>query len=137
MKDESDLPGNEDDFSDDRPAKTTLHPSSFILHPSQCPLCGSLYASAERAEQCAAVAPEPEKIPPGTIVEVSEEHAAATGPGYVRKSFLLGLDDPRGPVHARIYRASFVWGSADFRMGELAVRGPATEAEWRAEIENH
>jgi hypothetical protein len=96
-----------------------------------------MYDSAERAAACAAVAPEPEEIPPGTIVEVSQEHAAATGPGYVRKSYLLGLDDPRGPAHARIYRASFVWGSADFRMGELAVRGPATEAEWRAEIETH
>jgi hypothetical protein len=53
----------------------------------------------------------------------------------VRTSYLLGLADPRGPAHARIYRASFLWGRADFRYGELTVRGPATEAEWRAEIE--
>jgi hypothetical protein len=131
MKDESESPPATEHDSHSQPAKTALHP----FFP--CPTCGAMYDSAERAELCAAVAPEPEQIPRGTIVEVSEAHAAATGPGYVRKSFLLGLDDPRGPVHARIYRASFIWGSADFRLGELTVRGPATEAEWSAEIENH
>jgi hypothetical protein len=95
-----------------------------------------MYDSAERAERCAAAPVEPEEIPPGTIVDVPGQDAAATGPGLVRNSYLLGLDDPRGAAHARIYRASFIWGRADFRAGELVVRGPATEAEWRAEIEN-
>jgi hypothetical protein len=107
----------------------------MMIHHFPCLVCGSMYDSSERAAQCAAVAPEPERIAPNTIVEVPEPDAATTGPGLVRRSYLLGLDDPRGPAHARLYRASFLWGSADFRFGDLAVRGPSTEAEWRAEIE--
>jgi len=102
-------------------------------HP--CSVCGSIYRTADEASRCERAPVEPERISPGTIVEVSPEDAPATGPGYVRTSYLLGLDDPRGPAHTRMYRASFLWGRADFRFGELSVRGPATEAEWRAEIE--
>ena len=53
-----------------------------------------------------------------------------TGLGWVTGSFLLGLEDPRGEAHVRFYRASFLWGRADFRAGDLESLGPATQSEW-------
>jgi hypothetical protein len=99
-----------------------------------CPVCGTVYDDEERAARCAAVRAEPEEIAPGTLVEVRGA-APATGPGLIARSFLLGLDDPRGEAHTRFYRANFLWGRADLRAADLIARGPATEAEWRAAVE--
>src|SRR6185369_5620177 len=101
-----------------------------------CPVCDSQYDSAERAARCAAIAARPEEIPPRTLVEARGAHSA-TGPGWVTRSFLIGLDDPRGEAHSRLYRTSFIWGRADLTAADLIVRGPATEAEWRAAVEAH
>ena len=98
-----------------------------------CSVCGSMYASAEEAARCALVPAPPEEIPPGTLVEAAGA-APETGPGYLTRSFLIGLDDPRGPAHTRFYRVSFLWGRADFRAEELVSHGPATEAEWREAV---
>ena len=66
---------------------------------------------------------------------LAREGGPGTGLGWVRKSFLLGLDDPRGQAHLRLYRASFLWGRADLIASDLEPLGPATEAEWRAAVE--
>jgi hypothetical protein len=49
-------------------------------------------------------------------------------------SYLLGLDDPRGEAHVRIYRASFLWGRADFKVDEFESLGEVSEAEWREAV---
>src|SRR5689334_9654550 len=108
---------------------------SFGSSAHACEVCGSIYTDAEQALACEAVAPDPEVIPPDTLVEVVDG-AAETGPGQVTRSFLLGLGDPRGAAHSRFYRARFLWGTADFRAGDLRSLGPATEAEWREAVEN-
>ena len=101
-----------------------------MAHDLTCPVCGSVYESAEEAGRCALAPAPPEAIPPGTLVEAAGA-AAETGAGYLTRSFLIGLDDPRGPAHTRLYRVNFLWGRADFRAEELVSHGPATEAEWR------
>ena len=99
-----------------------------------CPVCGTVYDAADRAARCASVPPAPEEVPAGTLVE-ARGAARATGPGLVRGSFLLGLEDPRGATHARLYRTSFIWGRADLGVDEIDVKRPATEAEWREAVE--
>lgn len=101
-----------------------------------CPVCGGVYAGAEEADRCAAFAPAPVRLEPGTLV-AARGAAGATGPGLVRGSFLLGLGDERGEPHARFYRVAFIWGRADLPAEALEDRGPATEAEWRAAVEAH
>lgn len=98
-----------------------------------CPVCGSIYESQEEAARCAAVPAPPEEIPPGTLVE-ARDAAPETGAGYLTRSFLVGLDDPRAPVHTRFYRVSFLWGRADFRAEEIVSHGPTTEDEWRQAV---
>jgi len=100
----------------------------------ECEVCGSVYADRDLAGTCEVFPAEPETIAPGTLVR-AREGGAGTGLGWVTKSFLLGLDDPRGQAHLRLYRASFLWGRADFREQDLEPLGPATEAEWRAAVE--
>jgi hypothetical protein len=100
----------------------------------QCEVCGSVYSDRDLAGACEVFPAEPETIPPGTLVR-AREGGPGTGLGWVKKSYLLGLEDPRGQAHIRLYRASFLWGSADFRAGDLEPLGPATEAEWRAAVE--
>jgi hypothetical protein len=99
-----------------------------------CDVCGSVYTDRDRAGACEAFPAEPEEIAPGTLVR-AREAGPATGLGWLKRSYLLGLDDPRGQAHIRLYRAAFLWGSADFRVGELEPLGPASEAEWRAAVE--
>ena len=100
----------------------------------ECEVCGSVYTDRDLAGRCEVFPAEPETIAPGTLVR-AREGGTGTGLGWVRKSFLLGLEDPRGPVHLRLYRASFLWGRADLRAADLEPLGPATEAEWRAAVE--
>jgi hypothetical protein len=100
-----------------------------------CPACGSVYASEDDARRCGALPVPPEELGPGTLVE-AKGAAAETGPGLVGGSYLLGLGDPRGEAHTRLYRVSFIWGRADFRAADLVARGHATEAEWRALVES-
>ena len=99
-----------------------------------CEVCGSVYSDRDLAGACEVFPAEPETIAPGTLVR-AREAGPATGLGRVASSFLLGLEDPRGQAHIRLYRASFLWGRADFRESELESLGPATEAEWRAAVE--
>ena len=106
-----------------------LGPFAFV-----CEVCGSVYTDRDRAGACEVFPAEPETIAPGTLVR-AREAGPATGLGWVTKSYLLGLDDPRGQAHIRLYRASFLWGRADLRDNELEALGPATEAEWRAAVE--
>ena len=100
----------------------------------ECEVCGSVYTERDLAASCELFPAEPETIAPGTLVR-AREAGPGTGLGWVTASFLLGLDDPRGQAHIRLYRASFLWGRADFREYELEPLGPATEAEWRAAVE--
>lgn len=93
-----------------------------------------MYTSRDLATACEAHEVEPETIERGTLVR-PRGTGPGTGLGWVRRSFLIGMDDPRGPAHTRFYRANFLWGSADFRAGDLESLGPATEAEWRAAVE--
>ena len=99
-----------------------------------CEVCGTVYSDRDLAGACEVFPAEPETIPPRTLVR-ARHGGPGTGLGYVTKSFLLGLEDPRGQAHIRLYRANFLWGRADFRAGELEPLGPATEAEWRAAVE--
>jgi hypothetical protein len=99
--------------------------------PCFCSVCGAFYDDPETARACAAAPAEPEEIAVGALVEVTGEQC---GPGWVVSSFLLGVGDPRGATHERLYRARFLWGQADFHRGQLLDRGPATEAEWRAAL---
>jgi hypothetical protein len=105
-----------------------LGPFAFV-----CEVCESVYTDRDLAGACEVFPAEPETIAPGTLVR-ARDAGPATGLGWVTKSFLLGLDDPRGQAHIRLYRASFLWGRADLRYYELESLGPATEAEWRAAI---
>lgn len=100
----------------------------------ECEVCGSVYTDRDLAGACEVFPAEPDAIPAGTLVR-AREAGPGTGLGRVTASFLLGLDDPRGQAHIRLYRASFLWGRADFRVHELEPLGPATEAEWRAAVE--
>jgi hypothetical protein len=99
-----------------------------------CRVCGAIYPREEEARQCEAFAVRPEEIPARTLVE-ARGAAPETGLGLVTGSFLLGLGDPRGEAHTRLFRVNFIWGRADFRAEDLIPRGPATEAEWRALVE--
>jgi len=99
-----------------------------------CEVCDSVYDDRDLAGACEVFPAEAETIAPGTLVR-AREAGPATGLGRVTGSFLLGLEDPRGPAHIRLYRASFLWGRADFRAPELEPLGPATDAEWRAAVE--
>ena len=99
-----------------------------------CEVCGSIYTDRDLAGACEVFPAEPDEIPPGTLVR-AREGGAGTGLGRVTTSYLLGLEDPRGQAHIRLYRASFLWGRADFRASDLESLGPATEAEWRAAVE--
>ncbi len=100
----------------------------------ECEVCGSVYTDRDLAGACEVFPAEPETIPAGTLVR-AKSGGAGTGLGWLTKSFLLGLDDPRGQAHIRLYRANFLWGRADFRADDLEPLGPATEAEWRAAVE--
>lgn len=98
-----------------------------------CDVCGSIYADATEAVRCASTAEESESICRGTLVRPVAA-GAGTGLGWVTGSYLLGLDDPRGEAHVRHYRANFLWGRADFRLGELESLGVVSEAEWREAV---
>jgi len=98
-----------------------------------CEACGSVYMDRDRALACESIPVEEEAIPAGMLVRAVGA-GANTGLGRTTASFLLGLDDPRGQVHIRLYRASFLWGRADFRREELEVLRPATDEEWRAAV---
>jgi hypothetical protein len=102
--------------------------SAFI-----CDVCGSVYPEKEVAERCASVLAEPEALERGMLVRPVAA-GDGTGLGWVTGSFLLGLDDPRGGAHVRFYRASFLWGRADFIVGDLEPLGVVTEAEWREAV---
>jgi len=108
---------------------TEIGPFAFA-----CDTCGSVYSDRDRAVVCESIPAEPETIAAGSMVR-AREGGAGTGLGRTTGSFLLGLDDSRGEAHIRLYRASFLWGRADFRASELESLGPATEAEWRAAVE--
>ena len=107
---------------------TEIGPFAFA-----CDACGSVYTDRDRAVVCESFPVEPEAIAPGCLVR-AVEGGPGTGLGRTSGSFLLGLDDPRGEAHIRLYRASFLWGRADFRASELESLGPATDAEWRAAV---
>lgn len=85
---------------------------------SACAVCGSVYPDPADAVRCRAFPAEADELARGTLVRVRAA-GAGTGLGWVRGSFLLGLDDPRGAPHTRFYRANFLWGRADFRIGDL------------------
>src|SRR5512145_2726919 len=98
-----------------------------------CVVCGSVYPDQAVADRCASAPAEAESIVRGTLVRPVAA-GAGTGLGWVTGSFLLGLDDPRGDAHTRLYRANFLWGRADFRLGELESLGEVTEAAWREAV---
>jgi hypothetical protein len=102
--------------------------SAFI-----CAGCGSVYSAKEVAEPCESTPAEPETLARGTLVRPVAA-GEGTGLGWVTGSFLLGLDDPRGEAHVRFYRASFLWGRADFRAADLESLGTVSEAEWREAV---
>lgn len=106
-----------------------LGPGAFA-----CGVCGAVYPDSAQAQTCESFPVEPETVQPGTMIRVGNASAHA-GPGLVSTSFVLGLDDPRGEAHTRYYRASFLWGRADFRLDEFEVVGPATHQEWREAVE--
>ena len=98
-----------------------------------CAVCGSVYPAKETADRCASSPTEPEMLEKGTLVRPVAA-GEGTGVGWLTGSYLLGLDDPRGEAHTRVYRANFLWGRADFRLGELESLGVVTEAEWREAV---
>lgn len=107
---------------------TDSHTSAFL-----CAVCGSVYPDQGVAERCEAIVAETEVHVRGTLVRPVDA-GEGTGLGWVTGSYLLGLDDPRGDAHVRLYRASFLWGRADFRVGEIESLGVVTEAEWREAV---
>lgn len=98
-----------------------------------CDVCGSVYADAGIAAACAGHEPEAETIATGSLVRPLDA-GAGTGLGWVTGSFLLGMGDPRGEAHVRYYRASFLWGRADFLASDLEAIGVVTESEWREAV---
>jgi hypothetical protein len=92
-----------------------------------------VYAEQRLVEQCEGAAAEPEALFRGTLVRPVAA-GEGTGLGWVTGSFLLGIGDPRGDAHARFYRASFLWGRADFSVDDLESLGVVTEAEWREAV---
>ena len=107
---------------------TDSRTSAFV-----CAVCGSVYPERSLLEQCEATAAEPGVYVRGTLIRPIGA-GGGTGLGWLTGSYLLGLDDPRGEVHVRIYRANFLWGRADFKVDEFESLGEVCEAEWREAV---
>lgn len=98
-----------------------------------CDVCGSVYPSAEQKRACVERPADPEVLECGSLVRPIDA-GSGTGLGWLTGSYLLGLDDPRGEAHERLYRASFLWGRADFKAADLESLGVVSESEWREAV---